>query len=81
MISTIRLIAGMITFAGAALLLSAQPAHSTMILNPLEKGDDGGKRYCCAVDLDGDRRSETLCCFATGCSINATGCRRVTAEQ
>lgn len=80
--SRIRLFAGITTFAGAALLMSAQPAYSTMILDPGDDdADDGGRQYCCAVDTNGDGRGETWCCFSTGCSINSTGCRRVASEQ
>jgi hypothetical protein len=75
--SRIRLFAGMATFAGAALLVSAKPAYSTMMLDPFD--DAARTRYCCAVDTDGDRRGDTWCCYSTGCSINSTGCRR-TAE-
>lgn len=74
--SRIRLFAGLATFAGAALLMSAKPAHSTMLLDPFA---DTTTRYCCSVDTDGDRRGDTWCCYSTGCSINSTGCRR-TAE-
>lgn len=73
--SRIRLFAGMATFAGAALLVSAKPAHSTMMLDPFK--DTTNPRYCCAVDTDGDRRGDMWCCYSTGCSINSTGCRRV----
>lgn len=68
----IRLFGGMTTFAGAALLMSAEPAHSTMMLDPFADTT----RYCCSVDTDGDRRGDTWCCYSTGCSINSTGCRR-----
>lgn len=73
--SRIRLLAGMTTFAGAALLVSPTPAYSTMTLDPFD--DDAGTTYCCAVDTDGDRRGDTWCCFTSGCSINSTGCRRL----
>ena len=75
--SRLRLFAGITTFAGAALLMSAQPAYSTMVLNPFEGNDSNTGRYCCAVDTDGDRRGDTWCCYDTGCSINSTGCRRL----
>ena len=75
--SRIRLFAGMITCAGAAVLIAPGSAHSTM-LDPLD--DDSRKTYCCAVDTDGDKRGDTWCCYSTGCSIDATGCRRVTEE-
>jgi hypothetical protein len=73
----IRLLAGMTTLTGAALLVSPQPAYSTMSLDQL---DPLGTRYCCAVDTDGDRRGDTYCCYRSGCTIDSTGCRQVAAS-
>lgn len=70
----IRLFAGSVTLAGAALLTTATPAHSTMarvVLDPL------GGRYCCGFDSDRDGRAETYCCFATGCTVGPAGCQRI----
>lgn len=75
MLHRIRLIAGAITLAGAALLTSPDPAHSTMRLpldNPFE-----GTRFCCGYDADGDRKPEAYCCHSTGCSAGPGGCVRV----
>lgn len=69
----IRLFACAVTFAGAALLLSARPAYSTMALNPV----DLGTRFCCAVDTNGDGKGDSYCCYREGCAIGPTGCTRV----
>ncbi len=78
--SKLRLLTGMIIFAGAAVLLSSEPAYSTMVLDPLDDYDDARRTYCCMVDTDGDRKVDTYCCFSSGCSINSTGCRRVNVD-
>jgi hypothetical protein len=70
----IRLFAGTITLAGAALLASPSPAYSTMSLDKL---DPLGTRFCCGVDTNGDGKAETICCYTTGCSIDPTGCRQI----
>ena len=69
----IRLFAGIITLAGAALLASPNPAYSTMsrmLLDPL------GTKFCCSGDTDGDGRSDSYCCYSTGCSAGPRGCVR-----
>ena len=53
MTNRIRLLACSITFAGAALLATATPAHSTMSRDRL---DPLGTRFCCGSDTDGDGR-------------------------
>jgi hypothetical protein len=71
MTNRIRLFAGSVTLAGAALLATASPAHSTMsreMLDPL------GTRYCCGADTNGDNRQDSFCCYSTGCSIGPLGC-------
>lgn len=72
--SRIRMFAGAIIVAGAALLVSPSPAHSTMskvLLDPL------GTKFCCSGDTDGDGRSDSYCCYSTGCSAGPRGCVRV----
>lgn len=67
----IRLFAGAVTLAGAALLASPTPAHSTMsrmLLDPL------GTKFCCSGDTNGDGRSDSYCCYPTGCSAGPGGC-------
>lgn len=71
----IRLLAGSITLAGAALLMSPSPAYSTMsreVFDPL------GTRFCCGGDTNGDGRADSYCCYPTGCSAGAGGCQRRT---
>lgn len=71
----IRLLAGSITLAGAALLASPSPAYSTMsreVLDPL------GTRFCCGGDTNGDGKSDAYCCFSTGCAAGPGGCQRRT---
>lgn len=71
----IRLFAGAITLAGAALLVSPSPAHSTMsrmLLDPL------GTKFCCSGDTNGDGSAESYCCFTTGCTVGPSGCLRRT---
>ncbi|HEX6038302.1 hypothetical protein [Longimicrobium sp.] len=75
MTNRIRVLAGSITLAGGALLLSARPAYSTMVLNPVDLGD----RFCCAGDLNGDGKAETFCCYRGGCAVGPTGCTRASA--
>jgi hypothetical protein len=72
-----RLLAGMITFSGAALLASPQQAYATM---SLDQADPLGTRYCCGLDTDGDRRADTYCCYRSGCTIDGSGCRQVAAS-
>lgn len=69
----IRLFAGAITLAGAALLASPSPAFSTMareLIDPL------GTRFCCSGDTNGDGRADSYCCYPTGCSSGPRGCVR-----
>lgn len=73
MTKRIRLLAGSITLAGAALLASPDVAHSTM---SRERLDPLGTKFCCGGDADGDGRTETYCCFSTGCATGPTGCTR-----
>lgn len=75
--SQIRLFAGAITLSGAAVLMSAQPAHSTMSRDLLDLMDP---RFCCASDANGDGKPENYCCFRSGCSVSPEGCTRVNAE-
>lgn len=75
----ISLLAGAVTFAGAALLASATPAYSTM--DP-DSDPLAGYRYCCASDSNGDGKADFYCCFRDGCQVGPGGCSRVTpAEQ
>ena len=69
----IRLLAGSITLAGAALLALPTPASSTMswdVLDPL------GTRFCCSGDTNGDGNPDSYCCFSTGCVVGPAGCQR-----
>jgi hypothetical protein len=77
MTTRIRLLAGSVTFAGAALLASATPAYSTMSLDLL---DLQGTRYCCGSDTNGDGQADSYCCYRTGCTAGPGGCTRVPAE-
>jgi len=73
MTNRIRLFACSVALAGAALLGTASPAHSTMsreVLDPL------GTRHCCGADTNGDGKSDIYCCFSTGCSVGPAGCTR-----
>lgn len=73
MSNRIRLFAGAITLAGAALLASPSPAFSTMsrdVLDPL------GTKFCCSGDTNGDGRTDSYCCFPTGCGVGPGGCQR-----
>lgn len=69
----IRMLSVGIIAIGAGLLGTAEPAYSTMLLNPIRPMDDG-RRFCCAVDTNGDRRGDTFCCYASGCRIDSQGC-------
>lgn len=73
MTKRIRLFAGSITLAGAALLASASPAYSTMSRDRL---DPLGTRFCCGGDTNGDGRPDSYCCYASGCSAGTRGCVR-----
>ena len=75
MTNRIRLFAGTVILAGAAVLASPGGASATM---PRELIDDpfGGRRFCCGADLNGDGKPETYCCFNTGCTATAAGCVR-----
>lgn len=73
MTNRIRLFAGSVALAGAALLATATPAHSTMAR---EKLDPLGTRHCCGADTNGDGRADIYCCFSTGCSVGPAGCTR-----
>lgn len=68
----IRLFAGAVTLAGAALLLSARPAYSTMSRDLL----DLGNRFCCGADTNGDGKADSFCCYREGCAVGPTGCVR-----
>lgn len=72
----LRLLAGTIIFTGAALLGTAKPAYSTMSLDMFNPLDDGGRKFCCAVDTNGDRVGDTWCCYTNGCRVDATGCQQ-----
>lgn len=74
MISRIRLLAGSITLAGAALLGSPQHANATMPKILIE--DPFGTRYCCGSDTNGDGKPDTYCCYSSGCSSSPNGCVR-----
>lgn len=71
----IRLLAGSITLAGAALLASPSPAYATM---SLERLDPLGTRFCCGSDTNGDGKPESYCCYSSGCSAGGSGCVRRT---
>jgi hypothetical protein len=73
MLDRIRLFAGAVVLAGAALLASPKPAEATMSLPISELLRT---RFCCGGDSNGDRRPETYCCFSTGCAVGPTGCVR-----
>jgi hypothetical protein len=76
MTNRIRLLAGSITLAGAALLVSPSPAYSTMsrdVLDPL------GTRFCCGSDLNGDGRADSFCCYSGGCTAGPRGCTQTRA--
>jgi hypothetical protein len=77
MIIRIRMLAFGVTVAGAALLGTAKPAYSTMALDPFGPVEST-RRFCCAVDTNGDRRGDTWCCFPTGCRIDSQGCAQTT---
>ena len=70
----IRMLAFGVIAIGAGLLGTARPAYSTMALNPFGPSLDTTRKFCCAVDTDGDRRGDTWCCYATGCRVDAQGC-------
>jgi hypothetical protein len=73
MTTRIRLLAGMITLGGAALLATPTPASSTVsadVLDPL------GRWYCCGFDSNGDGRADSYCCYSSGCSSTTRGCVR-----
>lgn len=72
MINRIRLFAGSVALAGAALLLSPRAAYSTMALDPV----DLSGRFCCAADTNGDGRPDNYCCYRDGCVVGPTGCAR-----
>lgn len=76
MTNRIRLLAGTVILAGAAVLGSPSGASATM---PREVIDDPFRiRYCCASDTNGDGKPETYCCFWGGCSATGNGCVRST---
>ena len=68
----IRMLALGIIAVGGGLLGAARPAYSTMLLPIKPIGDT--RKFCCAVDTNGDRRGDTFCCYATGCRVDAQGC-------
>jgi hypothetical protein len=75
MTNRIRLLAGSVTLAGAAVLATASPAYSTMaraLIDPL------GTTYCCAGDTNGDGVKDSYCCYPSGCYIGPGGCQRRT---
>jgi hypothetical protein len=74
MISRIRLLAGSVTLAGAALLGSSGQANATMPKILIE--DPFGTRYCCAADTNGDGKPDLYCCYGSGCSASGSGCVR-----
>lgn len=72
----IRMLAFGIIAIGAGLLGTPEQASSTMLLDPIRSPDN--RRFCCAVDTNGDRRGDTWCCYSSGCRIDAQGCIQAT---
>jgi hypothetical protein len=66
----LRLMAGIVTLAGGAIVASPTAASSTMVQNPLRT------RFCCGFDSNGDGKAESYCCYDTGCSAGPFGCVR-----
>lgn len=69
----IRTLALGIIAMGGGVLGTPKPAYSTMMLDPF-RPVEGTRKFCCAVDTDGDRRGDTWCCYATGCRVDSQGC-------
>jgi hypothetical protein len=76
MTNRIRLLAGAVTLAGAALLGAPSSANATMVRELIE--DPFGRRFCCGIDTNGDGKADSYCCYNTGCSATASGCVRST---
>ena len=68
----LNLVAVALILIAGGLLANPSPAAGTLMV-----GDDGGDKkpppqYCCR-----NREGTLLCCYDTGCKIDATGCSRM----